>query len=302
MIELAALNHGAVASAELRRSGISRSSVATRVHAGFFVRVAKGVYVLPAMESALTILAAAQLALPVGAISHRTAARLHDMRVGARGLHLTCPPGAHHAITGVRVHESRRLESVDICLIDGLRVTTPARTLWDLANDMGENLHRDLIQEQLIKSKPTKDELIACHRAMARQGRKGTTRMREQLLLLLDDQPFPESELERRVLTELKRRDAPPLLRQFKPPWYDGVRGIVDFADPIGKTILEADGRRWHASEAARRSDLRRDVLAGQHGWFVYRIGWQEVVHRTDSIMDDVVALVAARHAAAQVV
>ncbi|MEZ5227434.1 MAG: hypothetical protein R2710_12380 [Acidimicrobiales bacterium] len=34
-------------------------------------------------------------------------------------------------------------------------------------------------------------------------------------------------------------------------------------------------------------------------GWFVYRIGWQEVVHRTDAIMDDVVALLTARHNAA---
>ena len=56
------------------------------------------------------------------------------------------------------------------------------------------------------------------------------------------------------------------LLRQFRPPWFDGVRGTVDFADPAARVILEVDGRSWHATSQAMADDRRRDRVAAGHG------------------------------------
>ncbi len=300
ILELAQRNHGAVTARQLAAERVSATTISRRVSSGFLVPVVRGVYIVGVLESPMALVAAVQLAVPDAVASHRTAARLHGMSIFEPKPELTRRGGSHLRVPGVRIHESKRLDAVDLTEIDGLKVTTAARTLWDLAAPMGEYLHRTMVQTQVTIKRPTRAELIACHRSMARQGRKGTVAMRLILLELFDDEPFPASELERRVQDELDRRGAPLLRRQFKPPWYDGVRGIVDFADPIGKTIIEADGRRWHASEQARRSDLQRDLIAAKNGWVVLRVGWHEVVHRTDPIMNDIVALILSRRLAAQ--
>ncbi len=300
IIEAAASHRGAVTAAMLARVGVSRSSIRSRVGSGLLRIAAKGVYVVVPLEQPGTLLDAALLALPDAAASHRTAARLHGMSVPAGPLEIVAPPSAHHAGALAIVHRSRHLPPVDVEELDGRRVTTPARTLWDLTNSIGPRWHREVVESQLVVKRPSAEALIACHRAMARRGRKGTTRMRRLLLEILDDEPFPESELERLVLVGLMTRQVPPLRRQFPPPWYDGVSGIVDFADPVGLTIIEADGRRWHATERARRNDLARDLEAARHGWFVFRLGWHEVVQRNESILDEVADVLRRRHAAAR--
>ena len=80
-------------------------------------------------------------------------------------------------------------------------------------------------------------------------------------------------------------------ISQYQPPWYDGVRGIVDFGDPESMTVLEVDGRRWHAIEQAQVDDRRRDRMAQRHGWRVIRFTWAEVVHDPETIVDDIRAI-----------
>lgn len=299
IIDAALPNLGAVTTAALAAAGVSRTSVRTRVNDGFLEEIAKGVFIVPSLGRALATLAAVQLAIPTSAISHQTAARLLKMGVPRNGIHLTCPKSHTRRIDGVQIHETRRLDADDVMLHKGLRITTPSRTLWDLVNVLPPASHRELVSKQLAQKRPTEGELIACHEALARRGRTGTVRMRELMFDLLDDEPFPESELERLVLLELVKRGAPKMYRQFMPPWYDGIRGIVDFADPLGKTIIEADGRRWHASERATGSDLERDLIAAKHGWHVIRIGWHEVVYRPGTILTAVIEILEARQAIA---
>ncbi len=296
ILALAKQHNGAVDSRSLESAGVSGSTIRRRVATGFLRRVARGIYVVVPLENATTFFSAVQLAIPDAIVSHRSAARIHGMHVFAPLPELVVPRGTHHLVTGARLHESRRLALIDIEDRDGFKVTTPARTLWDLASTLGPTLHREVVTQQLTVGKPIPQQLVACHQSMARQGRNGTKQMRELLLSIVDDEPFPESELELRVLAALIELGAPALQRQFKPPWYDGVRGVVDFAEPVGKTIIEADGRRWHASELSRRRDLQRDLLAGTHGWFVYRVGWHEVVHRSDTVMNDLATLLRRRH------
>jgi hypothetical protein len=119
--------------------------------------------------------------------------------------------------------------------------------------------------------------------------------MRSLLEELLDDEPYPQSELELRLLTALVRRGSPPLHRQFRPPWYEGRSGIVDLAEPTSRTIIEADGRRWHSADLDRRDDGERDRRAALNGWLVLRVGWHEVVHRTDATVSEILGVMASR-------
>ncbi|MEZ5228889.1 MAG: DUF559 domain-containing protein [Acidimicrobiales bacterium] len=87
--------------------------------------------------------------------------------------------------------------------------------------------------------------------------------------------------------------------RQYRPPWYDGWRGVVDFAWPEAKVILEVDGRRFHATSQSADDDERRDLLAIENGWIVIRVGWRTLSNRPSDFMRRLRTIIARRMQAA---
>ncbi|MEZ5380109.1 MAG: type IV toxin-antitoxin system AbiEi family antitoxin domain-containing protein [Acidimicrobiales bacterium] len=295
-LRLAAANYGAVTQQQLIAAGVSASSVTRRVQSGMLRSVAKGVFIVPTMEGPNSVLAAGLLHHPDAVVSHRSAARLHGMALSDNeGAELTVPLGTLRRIAGAVIHETRFLPADDVMMIDGLRVTTPARTLFDLCAVLSFAHYRRIAEEQLLAQVPSPARFLACHRAMARRGRTGSGIIRTVLDELIDDQPFPASKLELRTWVALTDRGVNYLRRQFAPPWYNGLEGIVDFADPIGCTIIEVDGRSHHRLELDRRRDAARDREANRHGWLVIRIGWHEVIYRTESTMAEIIEILEQR-------
>lgn len=125
--------------AELRAEGWTTQTLADAVRAGSLVRVARGVY-SPPSPSPLhehRTRAAAIAHLKAGAVlSHVSAAVWHGLPVRPTALttvHLTTDRGLHgRREPGVHLHQSRLLPD-DIEVGDGVRVTTLARTVADLA-------------------------------------------------------------------------------------------------------------------------------------------------------------------------
>lgn len=292
-----ALRHGgACRRQELLEQGLTRSAVDRRIRSGALTVVSEGVYLVagsPLGPAALE--AAALLAAPGGALARETAAVRHGFPLPPVDVvHVVVPRGRPRpAIAGVAVHETRWLPEVDLAVVGRRRLTSPARTLCDLAAVVGPQRLRHLVERQLVTGVPDAAELVACHRLLARRGRPGSSRMRLVLALLLDDEPFPESELELAMLRLLVSGGVEGVLRQHRPPWFDGVRGVVDFAHPGARVVIEVDGRRWHGTTQAHDEDRRRDRLALAHGWRVVRFGWQEVVHRSDQVRAEIERLLA---------
>jgi very-short-patch-repair endonuclease len=65
----------------------------------------------------------------------------------------------------------------------------------------------------------------------------------------------------------------------------DGRRVRLDFAWPVERVAVEADGRRWHATTA----DFERDRVRGNSitasGWALYRFGWSDVRERRAGVV-----------------
>jgi len=64
-------------------------------------------------------------------------------------------------------------------------------------------------------------------------------------------------------------------IRGFGLPYYPQYpvgRYFVDFADPIRRWALEADGKEWHDAE----KDAKRDQKLGMMGWRVFRFTGRE--------------------------
>jgi predicted transcriptional regulator of viral defense system len=137
LADLASRQHGVVHRRQLLALGVGAAGVGRRVRAGRLHPVHRGVYgVGPRDLGREGRWLAAVLACGEGAVlSHGTAAALWGLR-GARGpvIDVSVPTrGGRVAPAGVRLHRVRTLGRADTHRLGALPVTTPERTLEDLA-------------------------------------------------------------------------------------------------------------------------------------------------------------------------
>lgn len=146
MVEAAAGRHWVMSVAELRALGMSDDRILRDARDGRLHRRFEGVYAVGRPD--LTFEGHCRAALlacgPGSAISHVSAARLWGIRSSAGAIHVSVPRSrAGHP--GLRTHRPRSLSLDDVVERDGLRRTSVARTLLDLAASSSlERVERDL--------------------------------------------------------------------------------------------------------------------------------------------------------------
>ena len=136
LAELASAQHGPFGLDQLRELGLTKGAVSKRVATGRLHRIHQTVYSLVPRELLKRegLYTAAVLACGPGAVlSHRSAARLHELRSdGYWKIEVTVPRRSRRRHEGVLVHCSTTLTATDITVVNNIPVTTVARTLLDL--------------------------------------------------------------------------------------------------------------------------------------------------------------------------
>ncbi len=151
---------------------------------------------------------------------------------------------------GIRVHRRLRLTTADVGTYDGIPVTSPVRTLLDLATRLGPRALERAINAadalDLIDPESLRAELDR------RDGQRGVSALRR----LLDRRTFrlTDSELERRFLRLVARAGLPAPLTQRH---VDGFR--VDFVWHELGLVVETDSLRYHRTPAQQARDRLRD-------------------------------------------
>lgn len=295
IVALASLHHGAVSREMLLEAGLSRSAIDRRI-GELLVPCSTSVYTV-GIPSDATWLSAALLVDRRAAAAQTTAGELHELptRRSERPVVLV-PHDTRRAFPArVLLRRTRYLPASDVVELDGRRVTSVERTVCDLAAVVSAHRLQRLIEWSITHDRMSAGSFRACAAGFCRRGRTGSARIRLLRHELLDAGPVAASELERRAFELLRMHGMSGFKAQFTPPWYDGVRGIVDVAWPAEQLILELDGRRWHALTEAMAEDRRRDRLAAQHGWLVVRATWDEVVHRPGALVENLRTLLGQR-------
>ena len=271
---LAAQRNGVLSTRQLNACGLDCDAIAVRVARGQLHRVYRGVYVVGHEAITRTArFAAAVLACGEGAaLSHYSAgAHLGAVAWDDRTPEVNVPRNGGRRIDAIRVHRGR-LDPRDVWVRDGVRVTSPARTLLDLAATLSPTALRRTVRqaqaEQLVNVRQLL-EILGRHR-----GHRGAAKLRTAIV----DGPVPtRSAHEDQVLdlitqAGLERPALNPRLR------LDGRVIVPDLLWREQRLIVECDSRRWHGDPLTRQEDADKQAILEAHGYRVLRITWQQAV------------------------
>jgi len=166
--------------------------------------------------------------------------------------------------------------------VDGIPVTTPVRTVIDLA----VVLDIDSLEEVLYSAMRMRLVSIeGIERSLDELGALRLGRKRVRQVLERARAGCTESLLETRFLQLLRRAGLPLPVGQFeiRSPT-DVFIARVDFAYPDRRLAIELDGSRWHSIERDVARDDRRErrIVAG--GYRIMRFTWRDV-HETPEVV-----------------
>jgi hypothetical protein len=221
--------------------------------------------------------------------SHGSAAAIYDIPGFGFGLPEVTSPRAFRRELGVgRVHHSRELPPGHVRVVDEIRVTSIARTLFDLA----AVVHPGRVERALDTCLARRTVSVpACWRVvddLARRGRGGTTLLRGLLSARGEGYVAPASELESRLLTVLVDGGLPVPAREVDLGDPDGWVGRVEFVYRSERVLVEADSRLHHTTLVDREHDRRRDERFAAEGFQVVRVGWAEVTKHPERVVRQV--------------
>jgi very-short-patch-repair endonuclease len=266
---------------------VETGAVNWRLQQGRLHRVHRGVYAVGHTQLTLRGRQWAALLATGGpgsaVLSHRTAAAVWDLLPSPAGRLDVTTLRAAESTSAIRVHRSRTIAG-DITERHSLAVTTPTRTLIDLADQLTPHrLERVCHRAEVLR---LLDARSIATRMEELPGRR-TVQLRAALATLEHADPqITRSDLEERFLSlvaecELPRPRANALLHGFE----------VDFLWKDARLAVETDGGAVHARPRARERDHRRDATLTILGYRVHRFTWNQVIREPGAVVRTLRAL-----------
>lgn len=278
VISFAQRNGGVFSTQEAIALGLAKSTLQRRVEGGIFVKVGKGMLALPGTATRSDLATRAALRLLNGVVSHQSAAIIHGFEpIPDSPPSITVSHRSNYSFPDVVVHQSTDLLEEHVQEINGTRVTTPARTLVDLAKVYGPRRLERVIEHALVTGKVDVEEFVDLVAVLSRKGKRGMKKLHAIINERLVGTVVSDTELERAFYQLIDDAGLPRPTRQFHAPWLKPLNGRVDFAYLLAKIVIEADSRRWHLTFDAFEVDKVRDNAAQIAGWIVLRITWRMI-------------------------
>ncbi len=271
----------------------SRQATDGRLH-----RIHRGVYAVGHRSaSRITHLRAALLACGEGAVvSHGTAAALHRFwDYWPQLIDVTVPVEAGRKVDGIRCRRCRYPEPEEVETRHGMAVTTPARTLVDLAGIVDLATLRKTVGRTAIRKRLDVQAVdVSIYNAKGRRGLKTLELALVPYRTKDGKAPDVRSDLETLVLPHLLELG---LARPQVNAWLhvDGERFLVDFLWEEAMAVVETDGRETHETPTAFQSDRRRDQFLAAAGYRVLRVTWRQIHGERAAVLDRVSRAVSPR-------
>ncbi len=291
-IDLAVSQGGVITKKQADELGYTPKQIRTRLSSGVWRLVKRGVYQLAEPRDRRDLMRTVLATWPGSAVSHESAAAVHGLSfVEAKAITVSHHSRTTHEFPDIDVRRNHDLDDWHVTTVDGVRVTTVARTVVDLAADRSVR-HIGAILDRLVSDgKVDIFEVAAVLAATGRRGKPGTKTMREVLEERIGED-HSSSELERRGRKIIAAAGLPLPVPEYPIPWT--VNRRFDDAYPDKKIGIEWDSIRFHGQKASFEADRIRDRDAALNGWVVLRFTWEDVHARPHVIVDALSALLAA--------
>lgn len=289
--ELAERQHGRVARWQLLALGMGPDAINRRIRQGRLRRTpARGVYAVGhrIRSRKATWMEAVLEAGPGAALSHRSAAAHWGFLRSSR-VEITVPTGRRPR-RGVVPHRAA-LPPDEVCVLDGIPVTTVARTLLDLAAELSRHdLERAIHEAEYLR---LYDERALTALLERYPRRAGVPKLRAILAARTPDRHVSRRELEHRFLALVAEHGLPrPEVNVHLE--VDGALVEVDCLWRKERLVVELDGWAAHGTRRAYERDRERDRRLVRAGWRVVRVTPTQLEEQPTALMDDCRALLAA--------
>jgi very-short-patch-repair endonuclease len=273
---LASRSHGVVTRRDLLDAGVTRAELEHRLGTGALLREHPGVFRVGhrAFSVKARYLAAVRACGEGAVLSGRAAAHLYGL-VRGQAPWPEVIARYRRRVKGVKTRQARRIDDRHVSSWRGIPITSVARTLTDLASQVGP------------------DELgRACHEAGIRYGttpseveevlvrRPTTPGARALRRIMSGDEPITLSTLERRFHTLLRDNGLPLPATNKRVGKYR-----VDCRWETPPLTVELDGYRYHRSRHAWEQDRRRERDARARGDEFRRYTYGDVCERPEAML-----------------
>jgi very-short-patch-repair endonuclease len=272
---IAKLQRGRVARRQLLAAGVSSSAVGRMTRKGVLIPEHAGVYAVvhtapvPLARETAALLACGDRAL----LSHTSAAaawRIVGFAEGSVDVTVVSP-GTGRRRPGITLHRSGNLLQRDVRIHQGLPLTSPARTLLDLAGGLDRrSLERALDEALVVLKLATRAQITdvlqraSGHNGASTLGALMKRRSRTQVT---------HSEAERRCLELIRQAGLPEPQTQVRIAGY-----TVDLLWPEHRVVFEIDGYKFHTSRSAFDRDRRKDAALKSAGYDPNRLSRDQVM------------------------
>lgn len=223
---------------------------------------------------------------PEACLSYRSAARL--LRIippGSEWVEVTCPSGSRARRSGIISHQSVIAED-ERTVVDGIPVTSPFRTIFDLASVLEPRALERAFHEAEVQE--LRDRVSLPMLLDRYPGRRGTRNLRAVLSLeepvMITRNDFEEAFL---ALIEAYGLPRPRMNADL------AVRGRFFEIDALWeeqRVALELDSRGVHGTKKKFETDRQRDRILVAEGWRTMRITWRQLQEEPEEIAADLEA------------
>ena len=283
LTDLAADQEGLLTSDQLRMHGVTAWSQRRLIAEGWMFRLAPRVYALRGSpDTHRRRLRCGLLCLGERSwVSFEAAAALHGLdRSRPHAVEFTIERSRRPAVLPFAVHTTRRLDPIDHVVVDGFRVTSATRTVFDLALARAHPHRIEAAIDSAVRLQLSSPEVLARRLDGLRGSGRWGCRLVEEMIV----DSGGHTHLERRFL-ELVREAGLPTPRKQVIFRADGrhVARVDFFFDAFG-VVVEVSGQKGHASPAERARDAQRRNELQDLGVRVYEYTFDDVTKRSDMV------------------
>lgn len=286
--EVATLQHGCITAAQLGFIGWGRGTLPHHAEQGRLHRIHRGVYLVGhRAHTDLADLTGAVLACGrESVLSHLSAAWLWGLLATLEGaVQVSVRGSGRRQREGICVHRTTALDKIDVRRRNLIPITSPERTILDVAEDCGSGAAEHVLNEARLKRLVLRSHMIALYRRSP--GRRGWRVLRP--LLREDATDDFSRQAAEKALNRLVRSAGLP-----RPRRNVRVHGFeLDFYWPDLRLNVEVDGYQWHSARQSNNSDRDRDTLLAASGIQVVRFSRDQLRFEPNVVLARLAAAIA---------